>query len=73
MLRTKTHNPRNHVLNVQNPILDALGFENRKAVEKAAQEAKILPGNLGPQYVGISRTGEFVLSLHPDPAVQEQH
>jgi acyl-[acyl-carrier-protein] desaturase len=72
MRRTKLHTPRNQVTDVNNPVLDALGLDGRRALERAAQEAKILPADLGPQYVGISRSGEFVLTTQPDLQVQEE-
>jgi acyl-[acyl-carrier-protein] desaturase len=62
MRRTKLHTPRKQVTEVNNPILDALGFENRRALERGVQEAKKLPPGLGPEHVSLSRSGEFVLS-----------
>ena len=62
MKRTLLHTPRKQVSEVNNPILDALGLENRRAIERGVQEAKKLPPGLGPEYVTLSRTGEFVLS-----------
>jgi acyl-[acyl-carrier-protein] desaturase len=47
---------------VNNPILDALGLDNKRAIERGVQEAKKLPPGLGPESVTLSRTGEFVLS-----------
>jgi acyl-[acyl-carrier-protein] desaturase len=68
MERTQIHTPRKHIKFVSNPILDALGFDNRRALERAAQESKLLPAGLGPEHVSLSRTGEFVVSMQPHPA-----
>ncbi len=65
MRRTKLHTPRKQVTEVNNPILDALGFDGRRALERGVQEAKKLPPGLGPEYVTLSRSGEFVLSTIP--------
>jgi acyl-[acyl-carrier-protein] desaturase len=62
MKRTLLHTPRKQVVQVNNPILDALGLENKRALERSVQEAKKLPAGLGPEYVTLSRSGEFVLS-----------
>jgi acyl-[acyl-carrier-protein] desaturase len=62
MKRTLLHTPRKQVTEVNNPILDALGLENKRALERGVQEAKKLPPGLGPEYVSLSRSGEFVLS-----------
>lgn len=62
MVRTKLHTPRKQVTDVNNPILDALGFDNKRALERGVQEAKKLPPGLGPEFVSLSRSGEFVLS-----------
>lgn len=66
MKRTLLHTPRKQVSEVNNPILDALGLENRRAIERGVQEAKKLPPGLGPEHVTLSRTGEFVLSTADD-------
>ncbi len=65
--RTLLYTPLKYGRNVQNPVLEALGFDRKRALERAAQEAKLLPTGLGADYVGLSRTGEFVLSPQPDP------
>jgi acyl-[acyl-carrier-protein] desaturase len=62
MTRTLLHTPRKQVMHVNNPILDALGLENKRSLERGVQEAKKLPPGLGPEYVALSRSGEFVLS-----------
>jgi acyl-[acyl-carrier-protein] desaturase len=62
MRRTLLHTPRKQVTEVNNPILDALGLKNKRAIERGVQEAKKLPPGLGPEFVTLSRTGEFVLS-----------
>jgi acyl-[acyl-carrier-protein] desaturase len=67
--RTKMYTPLKHGRSVANPILDALGFDNRRALERAVQEAKLLPPGLGPEHVAIGRSGEFVLSTTPEKTV----
>lgn len=62
MRRTKLHTPRKQVTDVNNPILEALGFDNKRALEHGVQEAKKWPPGLGPEFVRLSRSGEFVLS-----------
>ena len=62
MKRTLLHTPRKQVTEVNNPILEALGLDNKRALERGVQEAKKLPPGLGPEYVSLSRSGEFVLS-----------
>jgi acyl-[acyl-carrier-protein] desaturase len=74
--RTKMYTPLKHGRSVANPILDALGLDNKRALERAVQEAKRLPPGLGPEHVAIGRSGEFVLSTTPgrtvvQPAVAE--
>jgi acyl-[acyl-carrier-protein] desaturase len=64
MRRTKLHTPRKQVSEVNNPVLNALGFDNKRALERAVQEAKKLPPGLGPEHVVIGRSGEFVLSTN---------
>jgi acyl-[acyl-carrier-protein] desaturase len=68
MERTLLHTPRKQIRSVNNPILDSLGFDNKRALERAVQQAKLLPPGLGPEHVAISRSGEFVVSTTPDPA-----
>jgi acyl-[acyl-carrier-protein] desaturase len=62
MRRTKLHTPRKQVTEVNNPILEALGLDSKRALERGVQEAKKLPPGLGPEFVTLSRSGEFVLS-----------
>jgi len=62
MRRTRLHTPRKQVTEVNNPILEALGLDNKRALERGVQEAKKLPPGLGPEFVTLSRSGEFVLS-----------
>lgn len=62
MRRTKLHTPRKQITEVNNPILEALGLDSKRALERGVQEAKKLPPGLGPEYVSLSRSGEFVLS-----------
>lgn len=68
MRRTLLHTPRKQVTGVNNPILDSLGLENKRALERGVQAAKMLPPGLGPEFVTMSRSGEFVLSMTPEPA-----
>jgi acyl-[acyl-carrier-protein] desaturase len=68
MERTMLHTPLKQGRFVNNPILDTLGLKNKRALERAVQESKLLPEGLGPEHVSISRTGEFVVSMQPDPA-----
>ncbi len=68
LYRTKLYTPLKHGRYVANPILDTLGLENKRALERAVQEAKLLPEGLGPEHVSLSRTGEFVVSMTPDEA-----
>ena len=66
MPRPRLHTPRNQVTEVNNPILNALGLENKRALERAAQAAKMLPGGLGPEHTVLSESGEWVLSMTAD-------
>src|SRR5688572_28968312 len=61
MERTRIHTPLKHARHVSNPILDALGLKNRRALDRAVQDAKRLPPGLGPEHVILGRDGEFVL------------
>jgi acyl-[acyl-carrier-protein] desaturase len=63
MRRTGLHTPRKQVTRVNNPILEALGLEGKRALERGVQEAKKLPPGLGPEHVALSRSGEFVLTM----------
>ncbi len=65
LYRTKLYTPLKHGRYVANPILDSLGLENKRALERAVQEAKLLPGGLGPEHVKVGRNGEFVVSMTP--------
>ncbi len=74
MHRTLLHTPLKQVRSVDNPILESLGLKNRRTLERAVQQAKLLPAHLGPEHVSLSRTGEFVVSMQPDePAAAEAH
>ena len=66
MRRTKIHTPRKQVVEVNNPVLNALGFENKRALERAVQAAKMLPAGLGPEHTVLSHTGNWVLSMSPE-------
>lgn len=63
MARTLLHTPLKQVRNVNNPILDSLGLQNKKALERAVQQSKLLPKGLGPEHVSLGRSGEFVVSM----------
>ena len=69
MQRTLLHTPLKQGRHVNNPALDSMGLKNKRALERAVQEAKMLPPGLGPEHVAISRTGEFVLSMEADPTL----
>jgi len=60
--RTRLVTPIKFGRAIANPILDCLGFENRRALERAVQATRILPPGLGPQELAIGRNGELVLS-----------
>lgn len=66
MRRTKLHTPRKQVTEVNNPVLNALGYDNKKALERAVQQAKMLPAGLGPEHTALSHTGNWVLAMTPD-------
>jgi len=70
MRRTKIHTPRKQVMDVNNPVLNALGYENKRALERAVQAAKMLPSGLGPEHTVLSHTGNWVLSMSPEESVQ---
>jgi acyl-[acyl-carrier-protein] desaturase len=63
--RTLLYTPLKYVRNVRNAVLDALGFEHKRALERAAQEATLLPPGLGPESFFLGRNGEFVFSAQP--------
>ena len=63
LYRTKLYTPLKHGKYVANPILDALGLKDRRALERAVQEAKLLPEGLGPEHVKVGRSGEFIVSM----------
>ena len=71
MERTRIHTPLTHARHVSNPILDALGLKNRRALDRAVQNAKRLPPGLGPEHVALGRDGEFVLAMVADAAAEE--
>ena len=64
--RTRLYTPLKHGRSVANPILDLLGLDNKRALERAVQQAKLLPKGLGPEHVALSRSGEFVVSMQPE-------
>lgn len=66
--RTRLYTPLKHGRSVANPILDSLGLDNKRALERAAQQAKLLPAGLGPEHVALGRSGEFVISMQPTAA-----
>lgn len=63
--RTLLYTPLKYVRNVRNAVLDALGFEHKRALERAAQEAPNLPLSLAPDLVNLMRNGEFVFKAQP--------
>lgn len=67
--KTRLYTPLKHGRWVANPILDALGFDNKRALERAVQNAKLLPAGLGPEHVAVGRAGEFVISMTPGTTV----
>jgi acyl-[acyl-carrier-protein] desaturase len=71
MERTRIHTPLKHARHVGNPILEALGLKNRRALERAVQEAKRLPSGLGPEHVTLGRDGEYVLSVEAEAAAEQ--
>lgn len=68
--RTKLYTPLKHGRSVANPVLDALGFDNKRALERAVQASKLLPTGLGPEQVSISRAGEFVVAMDTPPPAE---
>jgi acyl-[acyl-carrier-protein] desaturase len=64
--RTQLYTPLKHYRSVANPILDLLGFENKRALERAVQASKLLPPGLGPEHIALSRSGEYVISIHAE-------
>lgn len=73
MRRTKLHTPRNQITDVNNPVLNALGFTNKKALERAVQQAKMLPAGLGPEHTALSHTDNWVLSMTPGKTGSSGH
>jgi acyl-[acyl-carrier-protein] desaturase len=63
--RIEFYNPVRWVRTVYNPILDALGLENRRALDRAVQTAKLLPAEVSPLAVSWTRQGEWVLDTTP--------
>ncbi len=43
------YGPREHIKDVQNPILNALGYQNRRDIERAALRMRIAPDGIGPR------------------------
>jgi acyl-[acyl-carrier-protein] desaturase len=66
--KTRLYTPLKHGRSVANPILDLLGLNNKRALERAVQQSKLLPKGLGPEHVSLSRSGEFVVSMAPEVA-----
>ena len=73
MRRTKLHTPRNQITEVNNPVLNALGFDNKKALERAVQQAKMLPSGLGPEHTVLSHTDNWVLAMTPNDTASRGH
>jgi acyl-[acyl-carrier-protein] desaturase len=70
VMRTNLHNADKHLNEIHNPVLRAVGLENNEALERAVQEAKLLPQGLGPEHVALGKNGHFVISTSPDSNVQ---
>lgn len=70
--RTRLYTPLKHGRSVANPILEKLGLDNKRALERAVQAAKLLPLGLGPEHVALSRSGEWVLSTTAESTVPDQ-
>jgi acyl-[acyl-carrier-protein] desaturase len=47
--RTKLYTPLKHGRSVANPVLDALGFDNKRALERAVQQSKTAAGRPRPR------------------------
>jgi acyl-[acyl-carrier-protein] desaturase len=67
--RTRMYTPLKHGRSVANPVLEALGFDNKRALERAIQASKLLPEGCGPEHVAVGRAGEFVISTTPGSTV----
>jgi acyl-[acyl-carrier-protein] desaturase len=47
--RAGIYGPREYIRDVQNPILNTLGYDNRRELERAALRLRIAPDSIGPQ------------------------
>lgn len=68
--RSLIYTPLKYGRNVANPVLEALGLRNRRALERAVQESKLLPPGLGPEHVAMAPSGEFIISMQPAAALE---
>ncbi len=66
VLRTNLHDADKHLYHIHNPVLKAIGLEDNEALDRAVQEAKLLPKGLGPEHVALGKNGRFVISTRPD-------
>ena len=66
VIRTNLHDADKHLYEIHNPVLAAVGLEGNEALERAVQEAKLLPKGLGPEYVTLGKNGKFVISPTPN-------
>lgn len=58
--RTLFSTPLKYVRNVRNVVLDALGFENKRALDSAAEAAQELSDDLEPDSFAITRDGQII-------------
>lgn len=66
LMRTRLYTPLKHGRSVANPVLEALGYENKRALEREVQSHKMLPPGCGPQNVAEGLSGQLVLSTTPE-------
>jgi acyl-[acyl-carrier-protein] desaturase len=58
--RTLFYTPLKYVRNVRNVVLDALGFESKRALDAAAEAARHLSDTVEPDSLTITRDGRIV-------------
>lgn len=58
--RTMLYTPLKYVRNVRNVVLDALGFESKRAFDCAVRAAKQLSASLDPGTFRIARNGQII-------------
>lgn len=66
--RTRFYNPIRWARRVYNPVLEALGVKNKRALERAVQQAKLLPEEINPMRVKWTGRGEYVLTAEDEAA-----